>query len=93
MSNISTRKTSLFVPKQTHSGDINFVVPPIWLYILERKFTALLETGVQFVNIVRERGSSLPLSTPTLAAFSIFLDRNQLYIWSYFKLIPMILTL
>ena len=72
MSNISTRKTSLFVPKQTHFGNINFVVPPIWLYILERKFTSLLETGVHFVNIVKEMGSSLPLLTPTLAAFSIF---------------------
>ena len=61
MSNISKRKTSFFVPKQTHSGDINFIVPPIWPYILERKFTALLETGVHFVNIMGEWGSSLRL--------------------------------
>ena len=58
MSNISTRKTSLFVPRQTHSGNINFIVPPTSPYILERKFTALHETGVHFANIMGERGSS-----------------------------------
>ena len=57
---------------QTYSDDINFIVPPIWTYILERKLNALLETGLHFVNIVGERGSNLPLSTPTLAAFSSF---------------------
>ena len=54
---------------QTYSDDINFIVPPIWTYTLERKFNALLETGLPSVNIVGERGSNLPLSTPTLAAF------------------------
>ena len=62
----------MLVPKQTHSTDINFIVPPILPYFLERKFNALLETGVHFVNIVGERGSNLPWSIPTLAAFSSF---------------------
>ena len=89
-----SRPTPYLVIFQTYSDDINFIVPPIWPYILERKFTAIHETGFNFVNIVGERGSSLPLSTPTLAAFSsFFFDRYQLHIWSYFKLIPMILTL
>ena len=89
-----SRPTSLVVIIQTYSDDINFIVPPNWTYILERKFNALLETGLHFVNIVGERGSNLPLSTPTLAAFSSFSsDRDQLRILSYFKLIPMILTL
>ena len=52
--------------------DIKFIVPPIWPYILERKFNALLENGVHFVNIVGEKGSNLPLSTPTMAAFASF---------------------
>ena len=65
-----SRPTSYFVIFQTYSDDINFIVPPIRPYTLERKFNALLETGLHFVNIVGERGSNLPLSTPTLAAFS-----------------------
>ena len=69
-----SRPTSYFVIFQTYSDDINFIVPPIWTYILERKFNALLETGLHFVNIVGEEGSNLPLSTPTLAAFSSFLQ-------------------
>ena len=68
-----SRPTSYFVIFQTYSDDINFIVPPIRPYILERKFNALLETGLHFVNIVGERGSNLPLSTPTLAAIlSVF---------------------
>ena len=79
---------------RTYSDDINLIVPPIWTYILERKFNALLETGLPFVNIVGERGSNLSLSTPSLAAFfEFFSDQDQLRISSYFKLIPMILTL
>ena len=65
--------TLLIVTFQTYSDDINFIVPPIWPYIMERKFNALLEAGLHFVIIVGERGSNLPLSTPTLAAFSSFL--------------------
>ena len=30
---------------------------------------------------------------PLWRHFRVFLDRDQLHIWSYFKLIPMILTL
>ena len=85
-----SRPTSLVVIFQTYSDDINFIVPPIRPYILERKFNALLETGLHFVNIVGERGSNLPLSTPT---FRVFFRSDQLRILSYFKLIPMILTL
>ena len=64
--------TPLIVILQAYSDDINFIVPPNWTYILERKFNALLETGLHFVNIVGEEGSNLPLSTPTLASFSSF---------------------
>ena len=67
-----SRPTSIVVIFQTYSDDINFIVPPIRTYTLERKFNALLETGLHFVNIVGEWGSNLPLSTPTLAAFSSF---------------------
>ena len=66
------RKTPYLVIIQTYSDDINFIVPPIWPYILERKFTALLETGVHFVNIMGEWGSSLRLIDSHLAAFSSF---------------------
>ena len=69
-----SRPTSHFVIFQTYSDDINFIVPPNWTYILERKFNALLETGLHFVNIGGGEGSNLPLSTPTLAAFSSFLQ-------------------
>ena len=67
-----SRPTSYFVIFQTYSDDINFIVSPNRPYILERKFNALLETGLHFVNIVGERGSNIFLSTPTLAAFSSF---------------------
>ena len=66
--------TPLIVPFQTDSDDIKVIVPPIWPFILEGKFSALLETGLHFVNIVEERDSNLPLLTPTLAAFSSFLQ-------------------
>ena len=69
--------TPLIVIFQTCSDDINFIVPPIRPYILERIFNALLETGLHFVNIVGKRGSNLPLSTPTLAAFSSFFGTTQ----------------
>ena len=68
----STGKTSKVVPKQTHANNINFIVPPIWTFTLERKFNALLETGLHFVNILGEWGSNLPLLSPTLVAFSSF---------------------
>ena len=68
---------------QTYSDDINFIVPPIRPYILERKFNALLETGLQFAYIVGERGSNLPLSTPTLAAFSSFLQIETNFVFRH----------
>ena len=49
-----SRPTPYFVIFQTYSDDINFIVPPIWPYILERKFNVLLKTRVHFVNIVGE---------------------------------------
>ena len=78
-----SRPTSYFVIFQTYSDDINFIVPPNWTYILERKFNALLETGLHFVNIVGERGSNLPLSTPTLAAFSSFLQIETNFVFCH----------
>ena len=68
---------------QTYSDDINFIVPPIWTYILKRKFNALLETGLPFVNIVGERGSNLPLSTPTWAAFSSFFQIETNFVFRH----------
>ena len=35
------RTTPCFVILQTYFDDINFIVPPIWPYILERKFNVL----------------------------------------------------
>ena len=80
---LQIRPTSLVVIFQTYSDDINFIVPPIRPYILERKFNALLETGLHFVNIVGERGSNLPLSTPTLAAFSSFLQIETNFVFRH----------
>ena len=51
-----SRPTPYFVIFHTYSDDINFLVPPIWPYILKRKFNALLENGVHFVNIAGEKG-------------------------------------
>ena len=80
---VRSRPTSYFVILQTYSDDINFIVPPIRPYILERKLNALLETGLHFVNIVGERGSNLPLSTPTLAAFSSFLQIETNFVFCH----------
>ena len=68
---------------QTYSDDINFIVPPIWTYILERKFNALLETGLPSVNIVGEKGSNLSLSTPSLAAFSSFFQIKTNFVFRH----------
>ena len=82
------------MPKQTHANNINFIVPPIWTYILERKFNALLETGLPSVNIVGEKGLKFTfVDTHFGGIFKFFSDRDQLRISPYFKLIPMILTL
>ena len=54
------------------SNDINFKVPSIWLYIMERKFNTLLENGVHFVNIAGGIGRKFTFSTPTLATFASF---------------------
>ena len=79
---------------QTYSDDINFIVPPIWTYTLERKFNALLETGLPSVNIVGEKGLKFTFANTHLGGiFEFFSDRDQLRISSCFKLIPMILTL
>ena len=78
---------------QTYSNDINSPVPPIRPFILKRVFNALLENGVQFVNIEGEWGSNIPLSTPTLAIFARFFNIAKLHISSFFKHIPKILTL
>ena len=75
------RKAPYLVIIQTYSDDINFIVPPIWPYILERKFTALLETGVHFVNIMGEWGSSLRLIDSHFGGiFEFFLDRKAPYL-------------
>ena len=77
-----------------NSDDINFIVPPIWPYILKRQFNALLETGLHFVNIAGERGLNLPfVDTHFGGIFDFSSDQDQIHISSYFKLIPMILTL
>ena len=78
-----SRPTSLIVIFQTYSNDISVIVPPIPPYIMERKFNALLDTGLHFVNIVGETNSKLPLSTPTLAAFSIFLQIETNFIFRH----------
>ena len=75
-----SRPTPLIVTFQTYSDDINFIVPLIRPLIPKRKFNALLESGLHFVNIMEKRRINLPLSTPTLAAFSSFLQIKTKFI-------------
>ena len=71
------RTTPYFVTFQSYSDDINFKVPLISQYILERNFNALLKSELYFVHLVGKRGSSSKLSTPTLATFASFFFYNR----------------
>ena len=65
---------------QTYSDDNNFIVPPIRPYILERKFNALLETGLPFVNIVGEKGLKFTfVDTHFGGIFDFSSDQDQLH--------------